>query len=68
MQKKKGKSKYVKCNFGHEFCFECGNAPHGKKKCEEIIDKQFEEWRSHKVQKDVLVVECGQKKMRDVII
>ena len=48
---KKGKSKYVKCNFGHEFCFECGNAPHGKKKCEEMIDKQFEEWRSHKIVK-----------------
>ena len=49
--KKKGKSKYVKCNFGHEFCFECGNAPHGKKKCEEMVDKDFEEWRSHKIVK-----------------
>ena len=48
---KKGKSKYVKCNFGHEFCFECGNAPHGKKKCEDMIDKDFEEWRSHKIVK-----------------
>ena len=48
---KKGKSKYVKCNFGHEFCFECGNAPHGDKECEEMIDKDFEEWRSHKVVK-----------------
>jgi len=48
---KTGKSKYVKCNFGHEFCFECGNEPHGKKKCEEMIDKEFEEWRSHKIVK-----------------
>jgi len=48
---KTGKSKYVKCNFGHEFCFECGNAPHGKKKCEDMIDKDFEEWRSHKIVK-----------------
>jgi hypothetical protein len=48
---KTGKSKYVKCNFGHEFCFECGNEPHGKKKCEEMMDKEFEEWRSHKVVK-----------------
>ena len=48
---KKGKNKYVKCNFGHEFCFQCGNAPHGKKKCEEMVDKDFEEWRSHKVVK-----------------
>ena len=29
-EKKKGK--YVKCNFGHEFCFECLQKPHGKKK------------------------------------
>ena len=48
---KTGKSKYVKCNFGHEFCFECGNEPHGKKKCEEMLDKEFEEWRSHKIVK-----------------
>jgi hypothetical protein len=48
---KKGKSKYVKCNFGHEFCFECGSAPHGKKKCEDMMDKEFEEWRSHKIVK-----------------
>ena len=48
---KKEKSKYVKCNFGHEFCFECGNAPHGDKECEEMIDKDFEEWRSHKIVK-----------------
>ena len=48
---KKGKNKYVKCNFGHEFCFECGNVPHGKKKCEDMVDKEFEEWRSHKIVK-----------------
>ena len=48
---KTGKSKYVKCIFGHEFCFECGNEPHGKKKCEDIMDKEFEEWRSHKIVK-----------------
>ena len=48
---KKGKNKYVKCNFGHDFCFECGNAPHGKKKCEDMVDKEFEEWRSHKIVK-----------------
>jgi hypothetical protein len=43
----KKKSKYVKCNFGHEFCFECGQSPHGKKKCENVIDEGFEEWKSH---------------------
>ena len=48
---KKGKNKYVKCNFGHEFCFECSNKPHGKKKCSEMLDKEFEEWKSHKIVK-----------------
>ena len=43
----KKKDKYVKCNFGHEFCFECGQAPHGKKKCAKVIDEGFEEWKSH---------------------
>ena len=40
-------SKYVKCNNGHEFCFECGAAPHGLKGCSKIIDAGFEEWKSH---------------------
>ena len=48
---KKGKNKYVKCNYGHEFCFDCGNKPHGKKKCADILDKEFEEWKSHKIVK-----------------
>ena len=43
----KKKSKYVKCNFGHEFCFECLQKPHGKKKCAKVIDEGFEEWKSH---------------------
>ena len=40
-------SKYVKCNNGHEFCFECGAAPHGFKACSKIIDAGFEEWKAH---------------------
>ena len=48
---KKGKNKYVKCNYGHEFCFDCGSKPHGRKKCEDIMDKEFEEWKSHKIVK-----------------
>ena len=40
-------SKYVKCNFGHEFCFVCGEKPHGWKSCSKIIDQGFEEWKSH---------------------
>jgi hypothetical protein len=41
--------KYVKCNFGHEFCFDCGAAPHGIKPCSKIIDKGFEDWKAHEV-------------------
>ena len=48
---KKGKNKYVKCNYGHEFCFDCGSKPHGRKKCADIMDKEFEEWKSHKIVK-----------------
>ena len=48
---KKTKEKYVKCSFGHDFCFECLNKPHGSKKCEEMLDKEFEEWKKHKIVK-----------------
>ena len=47
----KKNDKYVKCNFGHDFCFECLKQPHGKKKCDEIIDEDFEEWKKHKIVK-----------------
>ena len=43
----KKSSKYVKCNKGHEFCFECLAPPHGMKGCAKIIDKGFEEWKAH---------------------
>ena len=45
----KKKSKYVTCNYGHEFCFECGNKPHGKTKCSVIIDEDFEKWKKQKL-------------------
>lgn len=47
---KKG-SKYVECNFGHKFCFVCGQKPHGWKGCSTMIDKGFEEWKSHNLVK-----------------
>ena len=50
-EKKNKKEKIVKCNFGHEFCFNCSNKPHPNQKCEEIIDKDFEKWKSHRVVK-----------------
>ena len=45
---KKGFKKYVKCNkAGHEFCFVCLQKPHGIKLCSKMIDKGFEEYKSH---------------------
>jgi len=34
-------SKYVKCENGHEFCFECLKPPHGDKKCDNGLEKNF---------------------------
>ena len=50
-EKKNKKEKIVKCNFGHEFCFDCGNKPHPNQKCSEIIDKDFERWKSSRTVK-----------------
>ena len=44
---KTSSKKYVKCKNGHEFCFICGQKPHGWKSCSKIIDKGFEEWKTH---------------------
>ena len=50
-EKKDKGNKYVQCNFGHDFCFECLKQPHGNQNCEEIIDADFEEWKKHKIVK-----------------
>jgi hypothetical protein len=39
---------YVKCENGHQFCFECLKPPHGKSKCEEMLEKDFIKWKKHK--------------------
>ena len=44
----KSKNKYVKCENGHEYCFECLKPPHGKKSCDEKIEKQFMKWTKGK--------------------
>ena len=41
-------SKYVKCENGHEYCFECLQKPHGKSKCDEVMEKAFLKWKKHK--------------------
>ena len=49
--RKEGENKYVTCIEGHKFCFECSNPWHGNKKCQEIIDKDFNKWKKNKLLK-----------------
>ena len=35
----------VKCENGHEYCFECLKPPHGNKKCDEMMEKDFLKWK-----------------------
>ena len=49
LQKPKTKIKYVKCEKGHEFCFECLRPPHGKSTCEQVLEKDFQIWSKGKV-------------------
>lgn len=41
--------KFVVCNNGHKFCFDCLKKWHGKKKCEDLIDQDFENWKKGKM-------------------
>ena len=41
-------TKYVKCENGHEYCFECLKPPHGKLKCDLLMEKEFSKWKKHK--------------------
>ena len=44
--KKESNSNYVSCiKYHHKFCFNCLKDWHGKKKCENKLDKSFENWR-----------------------
>ena len=43
---KNKKSNEVKCNNGHEFCFNCLGKPHGKTKCSLVEDDDFKKWKS----------------------
>ena len=41
-------TKYVECEFGHKYCFECLKPPHGNKSCDKNIDTKFMKWKEGK--------------------
>ena len=49
--KKEGDNNYVTCLEGHQFCFQCSKPWHGKKKCQDEIDKDFKKWKRNKLLK-----------------
>ena len=49
--RKEGNNKYVTCLEGHKFCFICSKPWHGKKKCQDEIDKDFKKWKKNKILK-----------------
>ena len=38
-------SKYVECENGHKYCFDCLKPPHGNNSCEQKLEKQFLKWK-----------------------
>ena len=47
LQKSK-KTKYVKCEYGHEYCFDCLRPPHGNESCDNNLEKQLVDWTKGK--------------------
>jgi hypothetical protein len=39
---------FVKCMNGHQFCFDCAKKWHTKRRCEEVLDEDFENWKKGK--------------------
>ena len=55
---KSNKSKYVTCENGHTYCFECLKPPHGNKSCNLNLENEFIRWT-----KDKRVKRCPRCKM-----
>ncbi len=41
-------SKYVECENGHKYCFDCLNPPHGNKSCDNESESLFMDWKKDK--------------------
>ena len=44
----KSKSKYVQCENGHKYCYDCLRPPHGNKSCDYNMEKEFIQWKKGK--------------------
>ena len=62
------KSKYVKCEYGHEYCFDCLRPPHGNESCDDNLEKQLVNWTKGKRVKRCPRCKIYTEKMKDVII
>lgn len=49
IERKEGEDKYVQCQNGHKYCYVCLKHWHGRKKCDEELDKDFQIWKKGKV-------------------
>ena len=45
---KSSTSKYVECENGHKYCFDCLKPPHGNNSCDQTLEKQFLKWKKGK--------------------
>lgn len=45
------KNKYVQCQNGHKYCFNCAKPWHGGLDCQDEIDKDFQKWKKKTVVK-----------------
>ena len=45
---KSNESKYVQCENGHKYCYDCLKPPHGNNTCDKNLEKQFMKWKKGK--------------------
>ena len=64
----KSENKYVRCENGHKYCFECLRPWHGKDSCDDSLEKDFINWKKNKNIKRCPRCKIYTKKMKDVII
>jgi hypothetical protein len=43
----KNRDNHMTCECGHDFCFKCGQAWHGRTKCDAVVDEDFFGWAAN---------------------